>query len=455
MKKVIFALSYSLYLFFILGFFLHTSGSPQILNKYSTKYAIFLLLLIASFPLSLLPLSFLGKKTVFKSKNKKITIYPLEKIILTILCLLLILVVPLEFWLRYKYRNYESNTYQYTLNNFDPFLQFRPTESYTSNINSYGFRGEEITKKKPNGTYRIFILCGSTVLNKVTPFEQSAPRILETNLRKTYPDQKIEVLNAGVDGYTSEHSLIQFLFKIKDFDPDLIIMWHGINDWYYSCSPSERARGTFQSDYSHFLSADAAMAYDHFKPQPLISFKLISYDFYFKLIKNYWFTDIYDRQLQKFLQEGAYYSDAYTHKQYDLQSTPSLESYKRNIKYFIDDAAASKIDLIIGNQPFLYKQNLTKEELSRIQFPIIQCTRNGKYPSIRSVLKTMNEFNENTKDIAALKNTHFIDLESKIPKNLKYFTDDVHYTILGNRKIADSLLQYIKENQIIEKRNLQ
>ena len=47
----------------------------------------------------------------------------------------------------------------------DPFtLEITPgQELSTITINNYGFRGDDITKEKPLGTYRIFMMGGSTM----------------------------------------------------------------------------------------------------------------------------------------------------------------------------------------------------------------------------------------------------------------------------------------------------
>ncbi|MGI0010745.1 MAG: hypothetical protein ACREAE_05040, partial [Nitrosopumilaceae archaeon] len=42
--------------------------------------------------------------------------------------------------------------------------RYVPDQHYsTININSHGFRGHEITKEKPENTYRIFVVGGSTI----------------------------------------------------------------------------------------------------------------------------------------------------------------------------------------------------------------------------------------------------------------------------------------------------
>lgn len=433
MKKFFLLLAATFYLFFILGFFLHTSSEHQIFGKYTLKYFLILLLFIV-FPCTIYILNRFGKGRI--------------TLVLTLLIFLLAL-GSTEYYLRQKYKNFETNSYMFTLDNFDPFLQFKPTENYASPINTFGFRGKEIKKNKPDGTYRIVVLGGSTVLSRGNSFEKTAVRLLEKKLTKAYPDKKFEVINAGVDGYTSEHSLIQYLFKIKDFQPDMIIMWHGINDWYYSCSSTEKTYGDFKADYSHYLSANAQMAKEYFQPEPIVSIRLISFDFFIKFIKDNWYSDLFElyKNKQSF---GGFYTEATKNKQYEMKDYPSLASYKRNVQSLIDTTKDDNVVLILGNQPVLYSDHMTQDELSHIIFPVINCTQNGKYPSIASAKTGLQAFSDTTKEIAEENDVSFVDLDKSVPKNLEYFIDDVHYTDKGNETVAETLYKFITTKNIIE-----
>jgi lysophospholipase L1-like esterase len=392
-------------------------------------------------PIGIFLNNYLYITSILTFKKTKINFHPRLKIIL-LASFIIFLFLLTELFFRNKYKNFESNSYQYTIENFDPFLQFKLTDSYTSNINSYGFRGENISKTKPHGVYRIFMLGGSTVLSRSTNYEKTSSRILEKLLTKKYPSKKIEILNAGVDGYTSEHSLIQYLFKIKDFSPDLIIMWHGINDWYYSCTPPERAYGNFNSDYTHFLGANKLMASKYFKPQPFISTKIVIFDFIQKFLIDNWYSDIIN-DIKTKQPVKSYYSISEKANMYEMKEYPSLYSYQRNLKSLIQSVKSEKTTLILGNQPTLYRKNLSDTEKKTIYFPILHCTRDNKSPSLNSVANAMQRFNNTTREIAKHNDIHFIDLEKEIPKNLEYFTDDVHYTDKANKKIAQILYGFI------------
>ncbi len=109
-------------------------------------------------------------------------------------------------------------------------------------INELGFRGPDFKVKKPEGTLRVFCLGGSTTFG---PFAASDahtwPRKLEAKLRELHPDRTIEVVNGGVQGYTTLHTLSNLQFRILEYDPDLVIVYHATNDIRWASRIGARA----------------------------------------------------------------------------------------------------------------------------------------------------------------------------------------------------------------------
>lgn len=439
-----------IWLFFFLGLVLHTSSHPQIFRKYTIKYFLALLLLVVLFPLIIKLTNYIFKTSVYKFKKKKYEFDWIRKSVLIGLFFILIIFLPVEFFLRHKFKNYESNSYQYTIDNFHPFLQAQLEKDDNIHVNSYGFRNDEISLKKPSNTFRIVIIGGSTVLNREVPFEKNAARLLELSLQKKYPDKKIEVINAGKDGYNSEHSLIQYLFNIKDFSPDLIIMWQGVNDLYLSCTPSANEYGNFKRDYSHAFGAVTRMVLEYFRPKPLISGKSVAFDFLMKNLSDNLYSDIVksikkrteEKKADSFRKGGSGYIT--------IDNFPSIRTYERNLVSMIKVVRDDKVPIILGNQANLYKNSVNLEESKRLIFPNLVCQKDGKYYSMGSIKKGMEEINEITKRVANENDVSFIDLDSQIPKNLNYFLDSVHYTEKGNALIAEILFKYIQDQQFIK-----
>ncbi|MBN1201291.1 MAG: hypothetical protein JXJ20_05485 [Anaerolineae bacterium] len=110
-----------------------------------------------------------------------------------------------------------------------PYIGFGLSPHHPDN-NSLGYRGPKISQAKPPGVYRIAALGGSTTYGFGLSYEDSYPAQLQQVLREDYGYEQVEVINAGVQSYTTWESLVNFQFHVLDLDPDLIIVYHATND---------------------------------------------------------------------------------------------------------------------------------------------------------------------------------------------------------------------------------
>jgi lysophospholipase L1-like esterase len=97
-------------------------------------------------------------------------------------------------------------------------------------INSHGFRGPDFEDKKPNGTIRICCIGNSCTFGWEIPEGKTYAELLEKELAERYPDQKFEVINCGVPGYSSHQGLVLLKEKILGYNPDIITLSFGWND---------------------------------------------------------------------------------------------------------------------------------------------------------------------------------------------------------------------------------
>jgi len=104
----------------------------------------------------------------------------------------------------------------------------------TININSYGFRGPEIIKEKPEDVYRIFVVGGSTALGTGSTSDSTT---ISGFLQKKFNDAnlngRVEVINAGIPGAYSLSETYYIKNMLLEFDPDLFIIYDGANDARY------------------------------------------------------------------------------------------------------------------------------------------------------------------------------------------------------------------------------
>jgi lysophospholipase L1-like esterase len=117
-----------------------------------------------------------------------------------------------------------------------PYLVVAPREGAAVELagkraafNSAGYRSPERPVAKPPGTLRVVTAGGSTTFDTLSPSDaETWPWRLEDELRRRgWP---VEVWNAGVPTWTSAESLISLSLRDLDLAPDLVVLYHGIND---------------------------------------------------------------------------------------------------------------------------------------------------------------------------------------------------------------------------------
>ncbi|MCY3782053.1 MAG: SGNH/GDSL hydrolase family protein [Chloroflexi bacterium] len=110
-----------------------------------------------------------------------------------------------------------------------PYVSYVPDPAYEGH-NALGYRGPEIAIPKPQGTFRIVAMGGSTTYSTGTTEEESYPAFLQSILRDDYGYSNVEVINAGVSGYTSWEVLSSFVFRVLELEPDMLIFYGALND---------------------------------------------------------------------------------------------------------------------------------------------------------------------------------------------------------------------------------
>lgn len=119
-------------------------------------------------------------------------------------------------------------------------------------INRLGFRGPEIATAKAPGSLRIACQGDSGTFGfwRAHSMDAPAPDSLGVD---SYPFQlarllaregrdDVEVVNAGVLGYTTSHGLRQLVLEVLRLDPDVVTVRFGYNDHTRAWKPALRAR---------------------------------------------------------------------------------------------------------------------------------------------------------------------------------------------------------------------
>lgn len=435
--RVTLVVLYALISVTVAGVWFHTSDEGEVLGKYSRKYfvaaCLFTWMGIAAVPVAWLALT---QRQIALPSGRKIVLSWRARLFgvgAAAVVLLVAAEVALTHW-KAKQKGPRAS-----MDAFHPFLQIDPVPGDSSKgINRWGFRGEDIERAKPAGTYRVFVLGGSTVFCGDTDFERSHCRLLEKQLRQAYPHARIEVQNAGFPWHCSPHALIKFLFKVQDFDPDLVITIQGFNDMLRSFSPPYAARGDYQPDYSHFNGPAATLLHEYANDKG--RFRLHVVEEAQVLLGRQWFSDLRGAEPARKVEVKP------------VTEWKSLPAFERNMRDLVAVIRSKNIDLILGSQPYLYKDPMTAQEKALLVFPDQLARNEYEKADVPSLARGLEEFNRINKVVADQAGVVFVDLERRLPKTPEYFTDDAHFTAKGNEVIGEAFAEAILAQGFVEKK---
>jgi len=107
--------------------------------------------------------------------------------------------------------------------------------------NRFGLRGRETTRPKPPGVLRILSLGESSSFGIKVEEDETYAAVLERLLNVPGRPRRVEVLNAGVIGWSMAQSVIWLEREGIGFEPDVVLLYHGYNDFLASSYLSRRA----------------------------------------------------------------------------------------------------------------------------------------------------------------------------------------------------------------------
>jgi len=378
---------------------------------------------------------FLG---VTLESRKSIVFTIINLIVLTVLTLVVVFGV-LEVGMRYYFTNFGTEVdriaYIYSREDIQeqttqfsgvPYVLFVPNPNYEGH-NQLGYRGKETTVEKPEGIFRIVTIGESTTYGFGVNANEAYPALLEDILREEYGYTNVEVINAGVVGYTSFEVLSNFQFRVLELKPDLIIYYGALNDadtrledpgCFNSPSPLyglTTIRGLWRTEFAELPSS---VLYRYFGVN--VGFVNVPTSIEFALE---------DIPLEKECELKEKFSD----EQLIEMNQPKFVG--RNFRNLIGLAQFNDIDVMVSG--FVYPTTL--EQVDGDEKLLMSPARR----------QAVIEVNDLFHDIAEELNVHYYALEQDYVIEPGMFWTVVHMRASGTKQQAKLYAQYLVENNLI------
>lgn len=428
-------LGYLLYLPVLAGFLLHTSpgGGWRLFGKYSPGYAAFLLAVLV--PAVAMP--WLGRALtspmrlgradghglVLAGRRKAAVVFALALVSLVVGVALAELALAAPDLLR-------RGPWRPPPVDHEPFFETMPPRE--GRCNSWGWIGPNTGPRKPPGVYRIFALGGSTTfLIDLKPAETFVGQLAQS-LAAARPAWKLEVTNAAMDGHYTLHSLAKYATLIQDFEPDLVLVMHAINDAmqgeFQMASPAYRR--AFERDYVQdcwMLEALADQAGATRPPRGLLGGSAVLRRLA-GAVRECFLSD---------LREAQGWSPEAMRREAEERILWALPHFRRNLRTLGQLVMARGGQLVIASQPTRLREHLAVQEFIW-RFPLEDSP--PPWTSIPDIhawvwVNAMRRYNAASREVAAELGAPFVDLEAAVPTDLEYFhldgRDCVHMSAAG------------------------
>ncbi len=318
------------------------------------------------------------------------------------------------------------------------YIGYIPNPAYhtdTDRHNSRGYRGDEFEVPKPEGTFRIVCLGGSTTYSYgVDDYHVSYPYLLQQALNERgYTN--VEVINAGAGSYTSWETLLNLEFRVLDIEPDLLIVYHGLNDVYPRMVwPPEAYVGDNSGSVRPLIEEvrvppiwQYSTAARMFSVTLGLSEPQSSLDF----TRHRRPDTYYELEFRQQVRAGTYPSGIFREVPMTemLAANPPIY-YERNLRDMV--SIADSIDIPIVLSTFAYSMEFPEDERSRSEY----------WDAIDENNVAMREVGEST-------DAYLFDFATIMPGDAVYFTDGRHYTAEGNAYRVELYADYLIENGLI------
>jgi hypothetical protein len=304
-------------------------------------------------------------------------------------------------------------------------------------INRLGFRGHDISLVKSRGTIRIICMGTSETFGLYEDPEKEWPNKLKDLLDEC---QRFQVINVSVVGLTLKkyHSYIEkYVLKLE---PDMIILFIapfsygvGVKKFIERQTPPRKNVNNSERGWKSLLTGGTPTL--RILPKfvqvvhKIVPKKVMKWYKRVKLIKKL-------RSLEYARLDG--------NKPLDMVSKESLDTFRTDLEELIQFLHQRNIEVIMTSYPVLISTENMQDHLD-----IFLGFRSYYVElSLLGIIDASVKFNSVIKEVSIKHGVPFIDNNGAIPKNTRYFADNVHYTNEGAKLVATNFADYIKNRWV-------
>ncbi len=295
--------------------------------------------------------------------------------------------------------------------------------------NNMGFRGDSLIQPKPQSEYRVFLVGGSTTENLFIDYQVGFERQIQNQLQSGGGDRIYKVFNAGKSGDATPDHLAMLSQRLVHLQPDLIILFPGINDM-------NRLAGKY--DYLHYPVPSTEQRHSW-----IVDLKFFMSNF--QLVRRV--INILNKKEEN-ARTSIFLKTNYADKVKEVQALPLNQNfpeldfsiYERNLTSFIGLCKSQQVKLILLTQTHTWDS----EEKDNLDFRHWMVGIGQERYNPKDLAASINKMNLILKYLAEKEEIPVLDLEQLIPKSTEYYYDDCHFNKQGVLTSSEIIANYIQ-----------
>ena len=280
--------------------------------------------------------------------------------------------------------------------------------------NSLGFRGPEIQVPKPAGRIRIAFLGASTTwCAEVSGNDKVWPHLVVDDLRRAFPNADIDYVNGGVPGFTTKSSLKNLEHRVAPLRPDIIVIYHAINDM------SLELRG-------HAASRGLTGELRENTPSWLATKSLL------------W--DLAEKNVRIWLAQRKVEASV---GRLEMDAESLGEPFRRDLTALVQAARKTARVVFVATFSTRLRADQGAEEQLRAAASNLYYM---PFMTPEGLLAAYGRYNEIIREVTRDAGVVLIGGEAEIPGDAQHFTDSVHFTDAGSRAMATRVSSVVGRN---------
>ncbi len=308
--------------------------------------------------------------------------------------------------------------------------------------NNVGYRGDYLAMPKPPNEFRIFMVGGSSTECFYLDDAQAIHSVLQNQLNQLVRRPiVVKVYNAGKAGDRSDDHVSMIVHRIVHLQPDMIIVFAGINDLLASMA---------DYDYLHFFSSPRErLSLSRLLQMTATEFQIPRRVYY--LLSRY--RPLTERQALEEVSSTLRVTERVKRRMAtpitDSRPRTDLIPYETNLRTIAGVAKAHHTRLIFITQQTTWNSSVDPE-VSKWQWMLYRISlRIG----VRAVTyradyadTAMESLNDAMRRVALEEGAALYDLAKVMPKSSEFFYDDVHFNVKGAYAAGTGLAALIQKN---------